>query len=264
MEHALKLISTRRGSLYLAGLTALLAAVAVLVYLNGYRNRLAAGTTPVTVLIARQTIPKGTPGSVIASKGLFTATTIRESQLREGSFSDPASLRGKATTTEIYEGAQLTTGEFAASADSLAASLTDTQRLVSIPLDSAHGLIGQVEAGNRVDIYAGFNVIPLRADGTPVSGGQSRPLLRRIMQNIEVVSVGDSSSGIGSKGTNVSLRVDDRQAAELAFASDNGKLWLSLRPSTAAKSSKPGIVSVETLLLGVPPVTVVHSLGGRP
>jgi Flp pilus assembly protein CpaB len=264
MENALKLISTRRGSFYVAGLAALLAAVAILVYLNGYRDKLAAGSTPVTVLIARQTIPKGTPGSVIAAKNLFTATTIRESQLREGAFSDPASLRGKATTSEIYEGAQLTSTEFAASDSSLAASLTDTQRLVTIPLDSAHGLIGQVEAGNRVDIYAGFNVVPLRADGTPVSGGQSRALLRRIMENIEVVSIGDASSNVGSKATDVSLRVNDRQAAELAFASDNGKLWLSLRPSTAAKSSKPGIVSVETILLGVPPVTVVRGLGGRP
>ena len=262
MEHALKLISTRRGSLYVAGVAALLAAVAILVYLNGYRDNLKAGSTPVTVLIARQTIPKGTPGSVIASKSLFTATTIREGQLRDGAFSDPASLRGKATTTEIYEGAQLTAGDFSASGDSLAASLTDTERIVSVPLDSAHGLVGKVEAGNRVDVYAGFNVIPLRPDGTPVNGGQSRALLRRIMDNIPVVSV-DDSSGAGSKGANVGLRVNDRQAAELAFASDNGKVWLALRPSAGAKSSRPGIVSVETLLLGVPPVTVVHALGGR-
>jgi Flp pilus assembly protein CpaB len=262
MEHALKLISTRRGSLYVAGVAALLAAVAILVYLNGYRDNLKAGSTPVTVLIARQTIPKGTPGSVIASKSLFTATTIREGQLRDGAFSDPASLRGKATTTEIYEGAQLTAGDFSASGDSLAASLTDTERIVSVPLDSAHGLVGKVEPGNRVDVYAGFNVIPLRPDGTPVNGGQSRALLRRIMDNIPVVSV-DDSSGAGSKGANVGLRVNDRQAAELAFASDNGKVWLALRPSAGAKSSRPGIVSVETLLLGVPPVTVVHALGGR-
>ena len=49
MENALKLISTRRGSFYVAGLAALLAAVAILVYLNGYRDKLAAGSTPVTV-----------------------------------------------------------------------------------------------------------------------------------------------------------------------------------------------------------------------
>jgi Flp pilus assembly protein CpaB len=262
MEHALKLLSTRRGSFYVAGVAAALAAVAILVYLNGYRDNLKSGSTPVTVLVARQTIPKGTPGNVIASKALFTATTIRESQLRDGAFSDPTSLRGNVTAREIYEGSQLTSGDFATSGDSLAATLTDTQRIVSIPLDSAHGLSGQVDTGNRVDVYAGFNVIPLRPDGTPVSGGQSRAMLRRIMGNVEVVAVSDSG-GVGTKGSNVSLLVNDRQAAELAFASDNGKVWLSLRPSAGAKSTSPGLVSVETLLLGVPPVTIVHALGGR-
>jgi Flp pilus assembly protein CpaB len=89
-------------------------------------------------------------------------------------------------------------------------------------------------------------------------------MLREIMQNIDVVGV-SGTGGVGaSRTSNVSLRVNDRQAAELAFASDNGKIWLALRPSAGAKASPPAIVSVETLLLGVPPVTIVHSLGGHP
>ena len=55
----------------------------------------------------------------------------------------------------------------------------------------------------------------------------------------------------------------DDQAAELQFASQNGTLWLALRPSVGAKSSPPSITSMETLLLGVPPRTVLHSLGAR-
>ena len=61
----------------------------------------------------------------------------------------------------------------------------------------------------------------------------------------------------------MSLGVDDLRAAELAFASDNGKLWLALRPSAGAKASRPRIVTVETLLLGVPPVQMLKSFGGR-
>jgi Flp pilus assembly protein CpaB len=263
MEHAQKLLSTRRGSFYIAAVAALVAGAAILVYLNGYRHSLRTNAAPVTVLVARHAIPKGTPGSVISSKGLFTATTIRESQLREGAISDPQSLKGKVTSQEIYEGAQLTAGEFVATGSSLAETLTAGERIVTVPLDSAHGLIGDISAGDHVDIYAGFNVIPLRADGTPVAGGQARALLRRIMTDIDVVAVSGTDSAAGSKTSNVGLRVDDRQAAQLAFASDNGKVWLSLRPSTGATSTKPGIVSVETLLLGLPPVTVVHSLGGR-
>jgi Flp pilus assembly protein CpaB len=74
--------------------------------------------------------------------------------------------------------------------------------------------------------------------------------------------------GLGSKSslastTNVSLRVNDKQAAQVAFASDNGKIWLSLRPSGGGRATSPQLVTVESLLLGVRPVTVVKSLGGR-
>jgi Flp pilus assembly protein CpaB len=263
MELAHKLISTRRGSLYIAVVAALIAGLAILIYLNRYRQNLQSGTTPVTVLIARQTIPKGTPGSVVAAKHLFTATTIRESQLRDGAFSDAASLTGRVATSQVFAGSQLTAGEFSTSSSALAATISDRQRIVSIPLDSAHGLSGDVEVGNHVDVYAGFNVIPIRPDGTPANGGQSRPVLKLIIPNVPVVAINSGGASLASKTSNISLRVTDAQAAQLTFASDNGKVWLSLRPSVGARASRPQIVTIETLLLGVPPLTVAHGLGGR-
>ena len=83
----------------------------------------------------------------------YTVTTIKESQLLEGAMSDPASLKNKVATTEIFAGAQPTATEFGAAGDSLAAQLTDRERIVSVPLDSAHGLIDGIEPGNRVDVY---------------------------------------------------------------------------------------------------------------
>jgi pilus assembly protein CpaB len=260
MQLATKLVSTRRGTLIAALLIALLAGASILLYLNSYRDSLKAQGALVTVLVAKQTIPKGTSGSVVASKDLYTVTTIRESQLLEGAMSDPATLRDKVATREIFEGAQLTATDFGAAGDSLAAQLTDRERIVSVPLDSAHGLIDGIEPGNRVDVYAGFNVIPLGADGRPINGGQARPMLRLILADVPVVEVGEKGKGT----TNVSLAVDDVKAAKLAFASDNGKLWLALRPSAGAKASRPGIVTVETMLLGVPPVQILKSVGGRP
>jgi len=260
MQLATKLVSTRKGTLIAALLIALLAGASILLYLNSYRSSLEAKGALVTVLVAKQTIPKGTSGIVVASKDLYTVTTIRESQLLEGAMSDPATLRDKVANREIFEGAQLTATDFGAAGDSLAAQLTDKERVVSVPLDSAHGLIDGIEPGNRVDVYAGFNVIPLGADGKPVDGGQARPMLRRILADVPVVAVGEKGKG----ATNVSLGVDDVDAAQLAFASDNGKVWLALRPSAGAKASKPGIVTVETMLLGVPPVQILRSVGGRP
>lgn len=261
MEAVQRLISTKWGTLIAATGAALAAGVLLLVYLNHYRQEVKAEGTPVTVLVARENIPKGTSGSVIASKGFYTATTIREGQLKEGAISDPATLNGKVAAQEIYEGAQLTVSALAPAGDSLAGTLTDRERVVAVPLDSAHGLVNELEAGNRVDVYAGFNVIPLARNGTPIAGGQARPMLRLIVPNVPVVKVGAKKSGSGA--SDVSLRVDDVKAAQIAFASDNGKLWLALRPSAGAKSAKPGIVTVETLLLGVPPVQVIRSVGGR-
>jgi Flp pilus assembly protein CpaB len=262
MELAHRLVSTRRGTLLVALLAALLAGISIVAYLNRYRASLESQGALVTVLVARESIPKGTSGTVLASKALYTATTMRESQLLEGAISDPSSLQGRVATQEILEGAQLTSADFAAAGDSLAADLSDRQRVVSIPLDSAHGMVGQIEAGNRVDVYAGFNVIPLDRTGRPINGGQARPMLRLIMSDVPVVAVGEKAS-TGSGSTNVSLKVDDEKAAQLAFASDNGKVWLALRPSAGAVESQPGLVTVETMLLGVPPVKVLQSLGGN-
>src|SRR5437763_11608784 len=223
MELAHKLIATRRGSLYIAIVAALIAGLAILVYLNRYRQNLQSGTTPVTVLIARQTIPRGTPGSVVATKRLFTATTIRESQLREGAFSDSASLTGRIATKEIAPGSQLTAADFSTSSSALAATLTDRERIVSIPLDQAHGLSGDVEVGNHVDVYGAFNVIPIGPDGTPLNGGQSRPVLKLIVPNVPVAAISAVGSTIGSKSSHVSLRVNDTEAGEPAFSSEKGK-----------------------------------------
>jgi Flp pilus assembly protein CpaB len=265
MQLATKLVSTRRGSLIAAGLIALIAGASILLYLNSYRDSLKAQGALVTVLVAKQTIPKGTAGSVVASKDLYTVTTIRESQLLEGAMSDPATLRDKVATREIFEGAQLTAVDFGAAGDSLATQLTDRQRIVSVPLDSAHGLIDGIEPGNRVDVYVGMNVISLGPDGQPRDGGQGKPVVRLIVADVPVLAIADKKTrgGSGSNTTNVSLRLDDLTAAKIAFASDNGKVWLALRPSAGAKRSRPDIVTVETLLLGVPPVQMYKALGGR-
>jgi Flp pilus assembly protein CpaB len=250
MEIAQKLTSSRGGTLAVAALAAVLAGASILVYLNRYRQSVQAEGAPVTVLVANKIIQKGTPGTAVAEQGLFRPATVRESQLRNGAFSDPASLRGQVATRDIVRGQQLTTAEFTSGGSSVASTLTGAERVISVPLDSAHGLVGSIQKGDHVDVFAGFNV-------SSSAGGQARPMLRLVAQNIPVVSVGAASGSLGNNATtNVSLEVHPRQAAELAFTADNGKLWLVIRPPHGAKSSKPGIVTAQTVLLGVPPLNL--------
>jgi pilus assembly protein CpaB len=263
METAQRLVSTRRGTILLSVLAAAVAGGLILVYVNRYRDSVKAAGAPVTVLVAKVNINKGTGGSQIATSGLYSTTTLRQSQVIEGAFSDTSSLTGKVATTDIPQGAQLTSADFAAASSNLTASLTGTQRVISLPFNSAQGLSGALQVGDHVDVYGGFNVSAAGPNGLAAGGG-SRPVVRRILTDVPVVAIGGSTSGsFATSSTNLSFKVTDQQAADLAFASQNGTLWLGLEPSAGVKSSRPSVVTMETLLLGVPPSTVLRSLGGR-
>jgi Flp pilus assembly protein CpaB len=264
-----KLLATRGGTAAVAGAAALLAFIVFLLFMNQYRSSVDDSSEPVGVLIAKSLIPKGMSGDLIGTQELFQPTTAPKGQVKDGALTDPATLRGRVAVDDIYPGQQLTTGDFSTTTtDAIATKITADQRAVSIPLDEAHGLIGHVRAGDRVDILGGFNVVRVDRRGVPIQqGGAARPVMKLLMENVLVLDVPtDTGGGLGggSNSANVVLRLSDEQAAQLAFASDNGKIWFSLRPQTGASTPAPSFVTLETLLLGVKPVTVVQSFGGKP
>jgi pilus assembly protein CpaB len=250
-----KLLSTRQGTLGLAVLAGLLAIAALLAFMGGYKRNLDKGAQPVTVLVAKGEMPKGSSGDLIAKKGLFQATGFKRDQVEEGAITDPASLRGLVAVREIVPGQQLTIADFAKPSDPVLSKLGDDQRAISIPLDSAHGMIGDVQAGDHVDVYAGFQV---QSDGA----GRPRPILRVLLQDVEVLKAPAASeknkglAGGASQMQNVVLRVSDQDAPGLAFSLDNGKVWLVLRPQAGAVSAKPTLINLERLLLGMDPLPV--------
>jgi Flp pilus assembly protein CpaB len=258
-----KMLSTRGGTIALGGIAALMAAFVLLLYLNQYRSSVSADAEPVPVLVAKTLIEKGMPGDVVGVKRLFESDATPKEQVRDGAITDPSTLRGRVAVEDIYPGQQLTVTDFAGTTDAIGAKLVGKSRAISVPLDSARGMIGQVEPGDRVDVIAGFNVV-----GGGVS--QGRPVTKVIMQNALVLDApSDAGAGVGATNqtANVVLRVNRNQATELAWAVDNGKVWLVLRPHAGAPVTRPGITTAESLLVGVPPVAVYGQarrlLGGR-
>src|SRR5207237_967570 len=124
VEIAHKLFSTRGGTMILAGGAALIAAIAVVAYVKHYRSTVNKEATPATVLVATGLIPKGTLGSDVATKELFQAQSIRESQLRTGAISDTSSLRGMVAKTDILPRQQLTVSDFAPVSGGIASQLS--------------------------------------------------------------------------------------------------------------------------------------------
>jgi Flp pilus assembly protein CpaB len=255
MQITRKILSTREGTLAFAVVAALLAIAFLLVFMRGYKRSLDQGAEPVTVLVAKGQLSKGSSGDLIAGKGLFQATGFKREQVKEGAITDPSSLRGLVAAQNIVPGQQLTTADFTKPRDPVLSKLGEDQRAVTVPLDAAHGMIGLVHAGDHVDVFAGFQVQP---DGAT----RPRPVLRVLFQDVEVLK----APPVGDKGTqglnqqnqvqNLVLRVNDKQAVELAFASDNGKVWVALRPQAGATQDKLSLTNLDRLLLGLDPIAL--------
>jgi len=223
---------------------AALAALAVmLVFMNNYRQSVP-GATTVKALVAGRVIDKGTPGDVVAGSNLFDVQSVREDQLVGGAFTDPGALRGQVATTDIYKGQQLTSADFAPGADPITSELAGTDRAISVPLDAAHGNIGNIHAGSRVDVLGGLNA--------EISGGTARPILDVLARDVLVLAAPDkpASTGVGSSSTTnqVELRVSDVEASRIALASDQGKVWLTVRPPTIAKNTPTKPVELGSLI----------------
>src|ERR671923_1271529 len=99
-----RLVSTPGGMIAVAGLVAVLAGAMLLFFLSQYRQRVADSDNTVKVLVAKGLIEKGSPGDVIADKGLFQTSSIKQGQRNDGAITDPASLKGKVAATDIYPG----------------------------------------------------------------------------------------------------------------------------------------------------------------
>src|SRR5205809_3880757 len=101
MTKVRNVLSTRQGTLAFAAVIAVLAAAMLLMALHGYKKTLNKSAEPVTVLVAKDPLPKGSSGDLIAKEGLFQATGIKREQVKDGAITDPASLRGMVATHDI-------------------------------------------------------------------------------------------------------------------------------------------------------------------
>lgn len=229
-----KLLTTRRGTVILGIGAAVLAAIVLLVYLNQYRNSVNSNAQAVSVLVAKSLIQKGTPGNVVGSTSLYQVTSLPKKEVKSGAFVDPQTLSGKVAAVDIYPGQQLTSTDFVAgNAASLTQNLARNERAVVIPLDNPAEVGGQITTGDHVDVWVAWD-----AQG---SNGVSRPIVREVLQNMYVMN---------ATGGTITFRATPYQAGQLIFASQQSKVWLTLRPAVGT-TTKPPVITANDLL-GLP------------
>jgi Flp pilus assembly protein CpaB len=239
VEIAQNLFTTRRGSLLVGAAAAVLAGLILLVYLHSYRNSINSSSAPATVLVAKNLIQKGTPGNIIGTSDQFQVASVPKGQLQVGALTDPSALAGRVAIADIFPGQQLTANYFTyAPPGTLQTKLTGADRAIAISIDSEHGMLGQISAGDHVDIFIGFVL---------QGAGGAQPVIKLLMADVLVLKA-PLAGGAGL----ITLRAPGNRAAQLAYAADNGTLWFVLRPASGAKTVNPGIINAQTLLNAKP------------
>jgi Flp pilus assembly protein CpaB len=224
-----RLTSTKGGAFLVGGAAALIAGLLLVVYLNRYRDSVNNSAEAAPVLVARQLIPQGTPGSVIAQKRLYDLKQIAHSDIKSGAIVDAGYLNGRVAAHDIYPGQQITDLDVStAVTNALPTQITGRQRAVALDVGGAHGLVGFVGDGDHVDIYY-------------ETGSAGSTDLALLAANVTILRA-------PAKDTPVVLKADAAAAQKLALAGDTGSLWFLLRPSAQAKEPPRKLLTSQQLL----------------
>lgn len=235
-----RLFSTRGGTIAVGVFAALLALLVLLLYLSHYRNSIKSSSAPVPVLVAKHLIPQGTSGDVLGVGGGFEATEVAKNTVKQGAITDPAVLKGRVAVSDIYPGQQLTDTDFTPTASAtLGSRLRGKERAITIPVDATHGQLASVVGGDRVDVIANLSGVE-----------------KAVLQNVYVLAVSGTSTSGGISGgssgssSSLTLRTNPSGASRLAFAADNGTIWVVLRPPTHGGTISPNTTSLQSVLSG--------------
>ena len=224
-------MSSRSWAIAIGAAAVVLAAILLVVYLDRYRSRVSGENAPTPVLVAKQLIPAGTPGTLVASRTMYAPTTLPRKEVEVGAIADPQYLSGRAAAADIFPGQQFTALDFAADPNTTVKSqITGTERALSISIDAVHGSLAQVAAGDSVDIYIALGS----------QNGQS--LVKLFRPNVKVLAVPTPEGGA------LVLRVDTKDAANFAYAADNTQFYFVVRPVVGAKSTARTTSSIATVL----------------
>ena len=238
------LLATRRGSLMLALVCALGAAIVLIFALGRYKASVQQPTPQATALVATGAIAKGTSGDLIAARRLYKSTPFTATQLSPGAIANAAQLAGVTAHTNILPGQQLTTADFS-SLTGVDETLSPGQRAVALSIGESPGITDALLAGEHVDVYwvasSSGGSSSTGATGSSASSGSggasTNGKLVLLDPDVEVIKPATptpvTAGGQAITGSSMVLRLAKGQVAQTILADQTGSLYLSLRPPNA-------------------------------
>lgn len=236
---------------------ALLAGVLAWQYLSDADERAEEDAELVDVLVAVEDIPVGTSGATVLQDDL-----IGEERVPQRAVPVDALLPGdEETIAELVAAGPIGAGQFivtssfrsAAIVSGLAGTLEDGQQAISFQVDDTRAVGGFVSPGDSVNIVLNLDIESLTGGVAAVN------TTAFLLPGIEVLAVGDTTAvqtrqtGEGETERRdipagiITVRVDARQALQIAHAQQNGSIFLSLNPRDSDPETSPEIVEAVNL-----------------
>lgn len=223
---------------------ALLLAVAVMVMMaimmlpNDAENQPAEEKRP--VIVARQTIP----AYVEITADMLETVEYPESTIPANAIVETDAAVGCRTLVEISAQEVLMSNHLLAKdavSGGLAMALEEGMRAMSVRVDEVSGVSNLLRVGNQVDVIAVLNT----ADDKIVS--------KMLLENVKVVALGNALAGTPVNGdgvpyySTVTLAVTPQAAVNLAFACNDGTVYLVARAQNDDNSVSTASVRVENI-----------------
>ncbi len=218
----------------LAALTAVVLAVVggvlLLQYVSAADRRAMANLESVTVLVATEPIPKGTPSTGLGD--LTTTKTIPRMAAVAGSITAAEQVTGLVAASDILAGEQLLSARFAdpATLETGEVKVPAGMQTFTVPLDGARAVGGDLAPGATVGVF--------------LSSAEKPYVTHLTVHKVLVIKVDDGAAPPGPDGeatqapaadakVQVTLATTATDAEKIIFAAEHGKVWLSAEPSNA-------------------------------
>lgn len=242
-------MKAKKSDLVLYGVAFISAMLAILLVYGYVQSRVDQASQQVAVKTVTVVEKPELRSVVIASRDLYRGERIEvdditvlnvptEGVVLKGVIVDPQAVVGHILNQTVYAGEWIIDRKIGSdesqSNTGMGGLLDEGRRAVRIPVSPESGLMGLLRPSDHVDVIGVFE----SADG-------SRMISRTVLENIEVLMVGDQASfsrpttnkdedktSSSSGRAMVTLNVDTNQAEQLALAVNIGTVHLALRNAT--------------------------------
>jgi pilus assembly protein CpaB len=214
----------RTFSIALALLLAAVGTGAVLSYINGANARAITGLKAVSVLVAQQVIPAGTPVGTAQQAGSLRLETLPARSVSADAVSTiTADLRPLVMSADVQPGQVLLRPMLVAAAQvSGGLAIPGSMVAVTIPMCLPQAVAGYVHAGSQVAVFDTVASKGMSSQQSCSQAGQSQQtqvsgtvVTRMVLPRLQVLSVGSGQTASGQGGSGSGLGSQQAQGSVL-------------------------------------------------